>query len=163
MPFAYFQMVALCTNSYIVPQLLVSKVCHKTFNNTVCSQLGNPKFKSHENSVFGKTAEWNALVNFAGFFPATILMLPLGSMADLVSRRKILLLPAIASLLSSLINLVSSVYITLHEGFLVLASFVISIFGDVPGSIMFCCAYSVSARSGDRLLAVAVVYREISQ
>ena len=160
-PFTYFQMITLCTNSYIVPQLLVSKVCHKAFNNTVCSQLGKPKFKSQENYVFGKAAEWNALVNFAGFFPATILILPLGSMVDFVSKRNILLLPAIASLLSSLINLVSSVYITLHEGFLVLASFVISIFGDVPGSIMFCCAYSVSARSGDRLLAVAVVIASV--
>ena len=156
-PFAFFQMVALCTHSYIVPQLLVSKVCYKTFNNTVCSQLGQPKFKSQENYVFGKAAEWNALVNFAGFFPAVMLMLPLGSMADLVSKRKILLLPAIATLISSLINLLSSIYITLHEGFLVLASFVISIYGEIPGSIMFCCSYSVSARSGDRLLAIAVV------
>jgi len=160
-PFAYFQMIALCTHSYIVPQLLVSKVCHKAFNNTVCSQLGQPKFKSHEDYVFGKAAEWNALINFAGFFPATILMLPLGSMTDLVSKRKILLLPAIATLLSSLINLISSIYITLHEGFLVLASFIISINGEIPGSIMFCCAYSVSARSGDRLLAVALVIASV--
>ena len=160
-PFAYFQMIALCTHSYIVPQLLVSKVCHKAFNNTVCSQLGQPKFKSHEDYVFGKAAEWNALINFAGFFPATILMLPLGSMTDLVSKRKILLLPAIATLLSSLINLISSFYITLHEGFLVLASFIISIYGEVPGSIMFCCAYSVSARSGDRLLAVVFVLASV--
>ena len=160
-PFAYFQMIALCTNTYIVPQLLVSKICHKAFNNTVCSQLGQPKFKSHEDYVFSKAAEWNALINFAGFFPATILMLPLGSITDVVSKRKILLLPAIATLLSSLINLISSIYITLHEGFLVLASFIISIYGEVPGSIMFCCAYSVSARSGDRLLAVVLVLSSV--
>ena len=160
-PFAYLQMVAFCTNMYIVPQLLISKVCHKTFNNTVCSQLGQPKFKQHENYVFGKAAEWNALINFAGFFPATILMLPLGSMTDLVSKRKILLLPAIASILSCLINLCSSYFITLHEGFLVLASFIISIFGDVPGSNMLCCAYSVKARSDNRLFAVVIVHASI--
>ena len=160
-PFAYLQMVAFCTNMYIVPQLLISKVCHKTFNNTVCSQLGQPKFKSQENHVFSKAAEWNALVNVAGFLPATILMLPLGSMTDLVSKRKILLLPAIASLLSCLINLCSSYFITLHEGFLVLASFIISIFGDVPGSNMLCCAYSVKARSGNRLVAVVIVLAAI--
>ena len=156
-PFAYFQMIALSTNSYIVPQLLISKVCHKTFNNTVCSHLGQPKFNSQENYAFSKAAEWNALVNFAGFFPATMLILPLGSMADLVSKRKILLLPAITCLISSLINLVSSFYITLHEGFLVLASFVLSINGEVPGTMLFCCSYSASARPGDRLLAITIV------
>ena len=160
-PFAYLLRVAFCTNMYIVPQLLVSKVCHKTFNNTVCSQLGQHKFKTHENYVFGKAAEWNALINFAGFFPATILMLPLGSMADLVSKRKILLLPAIASLLSGLLNLCSSFFITLHEGFLVLASFMISIFGDVPGSNVLCCAYSVKARTDNRLFAVVIVHASL--
>ena len=160
-PFAYLQMVAFSTNMYIVPQLLVFKVCHKTFNNTVCSQLGQPKFKSHENYVFGKAAEWNALINFAGFFPATILMLPLGSMTDLVSKRKILLLPAIASPLSCLVNLCSSYFITLHEGFLVLGSFIISIFGDVPGSNMLCGAYSIKARPDNRLLAVVIVQASI--
>ena len=160
-PFAYLQMVALTTDMYIVPQLLVFKVCHKTFNNTVCSQLGQPKFKSHENHVFGKSAEWNALINFADFFPATILMLPLGSMTDLVSKRKILLLPAIASLLSCLINLCSSYFITLHEGFLVLGSFIISIFGDLSGSITLCSAYSIKARPDNRLLAVVIVHASI--
>jgi len=160
-PFAYLQMVALTTDMYIVPQLLVFKVCHKTFNNTVCSQLGLPKFKSHENYVFGKSAEWNALINFADFFPATILMLPIGSMTDLVSKRKILLLPAIASLLSCLINLCSSYFITLHEGFLVLGSFIISIFGDLSGSITLCSAYSIKARPDNRLLAVVIVHASI--
>ena len=157
-PFTYLQLVGLCTNIYIVPQLLVSKICHKTFNNTVCSQLGQPKFKSQEDYVFGKAAEWNALVNFAGLLPSTVLLLPLGSMTDLVSKQKLLLVPAIASLLSSLINLFSSIYITVHEGFLVLASFITSIYGDEPGLNMLCCAYSVSAWSDNRLLAVVLVY-----
>ena len=156
-PFAYLQMVALSANFYIVPQLLIFKVCHKTFNNTVCSKLGKPKFKSHEDYVFRKAAEWNTLINFAGIFPAVILMLPLGSMTDLVSRKTILQLPAIASLLSCLINLCSSFFITLHEGFLVLASFITSTFGDEPGFLALCCAYSIRARPGSVLLAVVVV------
>ena len=156
-PFAYLQMVALSANFYIVPQLLIFKVCHKTFNNTVCSHLGKPKFKSHEDYVFRKATEWNTLINFAGIFPAVILMLPLGSMIDLVSRKTILLLPAIASLLSCLITLCSSFFITLHEGFLVLASFITSIFGDEPGFLALCCAYSIRARPGSILLAVVVV------
>ena len=156
-PFAYLQMVALSANFYIVPQLLIFKVCHKTFNNTVCSQLGKPQFRSHEDYVFRKATEWNTLINFAGIFPAVILMLPLGSMTDLVSRQKILLLPAIASLLSCLITLCSSFFITLHEGFLVLASFITSIFGDESGFLALCCAYSIRARPGSILLAVVVV------
>ena len=97
------------------------------------------------------------MINFAGFFPATIVMLPLGSMTDLVSKRKILQLPAIATLLSCLINLCSSYFIKLLEGFLVLGSFIISIFGYVPGSNALCCAYSIRARSNDIFLAVVTV------
>ena len=160
-PFVYLQTVAFCTNLYIVPQLAIFKVCHITFNSTVCSRLGQSRFKSQENYVFSKAAEWNALINFAGFFPATLLILPLGSMTDLVTKRKILLLPAIASLLSCLINLCSSIFTTLHMSFLVLASFILSICGDEPGCTMLCCAYSVCARLDNRLLAIIVVIASV--
>ena len=157
LPFAYLQTIALSTNLYIVPQLLLFKVCHKTFNNTVCSRLGQPRFKPQENYVFSKAAEWNALINFAGFFPATLIILPLGSMTDLVAKRKILLLPAIVNLLSCLINLCSSIFTTLHMSFLVFGSFLLSIYGDLPGYTMLCCAYSIIARPGNRLLAIVIV------
>ena len=150
-------MVGLSTNYFIVPQLIVFKLCHKSFNKTVCNQLGQPQFKSQENHVYDEAAAWNALTIFAGFFPATIIMLPLGAMTDLVSKKKMLLVPAIASLISCLINLCSSIFVTIHVGFLVLANFVTCVFGEVPGCITLCCTYTASASTHNRTWAIALV------
>ena len=157
-PFALCHMAVLSTNSDIVPLLVVSKLCHRAFNTTVCRQLGEPGFKDQEDYVYNNVAKWNALINFAGFFPATVIILPLGAMTDLVSKRKILLLPAIASFISCLINLWCSIFINTHVGFLVLDSFVTSIFGENPGSAMLYCTYAASAgRSDDGTLAVTML------
>ena len=42
---------------------------------------------------------WNALVNTAGSFPSAFTILPLGAMAGLFSKKKMLLLPAIFSII----------------------------------------------------------------
>merc|ERR1712141_364964 len=80
----------------------------------------------------------------------------LGAMADLVSKRKVLLLLAMENLVSSLINLYSSMFVTLHMEFLVLASFVTSLFAEMPGSIMLCCAYASTASSDDRMFVLTM-------
>ena len=137
LPLAFFQIVGLSINYYIVPLFVVFKVCHMKFNSTVCNQLGQSRFKDQESRVYDEAAAWNALINFAGYFPALITILPLGAMADLVSKRKVLLLLAMENLVSSLINLYSSMFVTLHMEFLVLASFVTSLFAEIPGCIIF--------------------------
>ena len=155
-PYAFLQMPALSINMYIVPQLVIYKHCHKKFNNTVCDQLGQPKFKAQENHVFENAAAWNALITFAGLFPAAIITLPLGAMTDLVSKHKVLVMPPIAGLVTCLINLCSSIFMQLHVGFLALANFVTSIFGGESGFLMLCCTYAASASSDDRTLLMAV-------
>jgi len=160
-PFAVFHFAVLSTHFYIVPQLLLEKVCHRAFNNTVCADLGHHTFKEQENLVFNKAAEWNALINFAGYFPATILTLPLGALTDLVSKTTMLFLSVIASLVSCLILLCSSIFIGLHVGYLVLATFIISLFGEVMGYITLCCVYAVSAWSDNSTMAVSMVIASV--
>ena len=161
-PFTTIQIVAFSATFYIVPQLVISKICLTALNQSVCNQLGQPKFKTMENYVFERAAAWNALINFAGFFPALIITLPLGAMTDLVSKKKMLLLPAIVSLVSSLIYLCSSLFIKLHVGFLVLASFVTCIFGELPGFVTLCCAYgAASSSSEDRTLVLSFIIASV--
>ena len=155
-PFAFIQLVALSTNYYIVPQFIVYKLCHNTYNQTACSHLGQLKFKKEENYIFEQAAMWNALVHFAGYFPSIFTLLTLGAMADLVSKKKMLLIPAIFSIVSCLINLCSSVFITLHMGFVVLAGFTTCSFGEVHGCTMLCCAYAANANSDNRTLAITI-------
>ena len=71
-------------------------------------------------------------------------------MTDLVSKKKMLLVPAIMSLISCLINLLSSIFITLHIGFLAFASFLTCMFGEIPGCIMLCCAFTATASASIR-------------
>ena len=160
-PFALLQLIAISTNLFIMPQLTVAKVCYQTFNSTVCKHLGRHTFKKQEDFVFSKAATWNAFIHFAGFFPATIIILPLGAMADLVSKKKVILLLATASLLSCLINLCSSVFMNLHVGFIALASFVTCFFGEAPGCVALCCIYSASASPDNRPMAVSIALASV--
>ena len=157
LPFAFILAFALSNNLYIVPQLVISKICLTTFNKPVCDQLGQSKFKTQENDVFEKAAAWNGLINFSGFFPALIITLPLGAMTDLVSKHKMLMLPAIATLISSLIILCSSVFIKLHVAVLILSSFVTCIFGEIPGYFTLACTYAANSCSDDRTLVICLV------
>ena len=154
-------MATLATNMYIVPQLLIYKFCQHNFNNTACNQLGQPKFKAQENYVFEKAAAWNALITFAGLFPAAIITLPLGAMTDLVSKHKVLVMPPIAGLVTCLINLCSSIFMQLHVGFLALANFATGIFGGETGFIMLCCTYAASASSDGRTLSMTMAVASV--
>ena len=155
-PFGCILMAAASINFYIMPQFIVYKLCHNAFNQTVCSHLGSTQFRTEENYIFEKAAMWNALVNFAGLFPAVFTILPLGAMTDLVSKKKMLLLPAIFSIVSCLINLCASVFISLDLGFVALGSFLTCIFGEIYGSVMLCCAYTASVNSEHRTLAITL-------
>ena len=158
-PFVFIQMVSLSTLYYIVPQLVIFKVCQRTFNRTVCSHLGLRRFRAEETRVFNEAAAWNAVIHFASLCPALIITLPLGALTDLVSKKKMLLVPAIANLASCLINLFSSIFLNLHVGFLALSSFLSSIYGEFYGCTMLCCVYSSSVSiPEDRTTALATVF-----
>ena len=159
MPFIFIQMVSLSTLYYIVPQLVIFKVCQRAFNRTVCSHLGLRRFRAEETRIFDEAAAWNAVIHFASLCPALIITLPLGALTDLVSKKKMLLVPAIANLASCLINLCCSIFMNVHVGFLAVSSIITSIYGEMYGCVMLCCAYSSSATSaGDRTAVLTIVF-----
>ena len=159
MPFIFIQMVSLSSLYYIVPQLVLFKVCYRTFNRTICSHLGQRKFRVEETRVFDEAAAWNAVIHFAALCPALIITLPLGALTDLVSKKKILLVPAIANIASCLINLCCSIFMNAHVGFLAVSSFITSIYGELFGCVMLSCVYASSAtNSGDRTAVLAAVF-----
>ena len=157
-PFLFFQMVSLSTLYFIVPQLVIFKVCYRTFNTTVCSHLGLRKFRAEETRVFDEAAAWNAVIHFAALCPSLIITLPLGALTDLVSKKKMLLVPAIANLASCFIKLCCSIFMNVHVGFLAIASFITSIYGEIYGCGTLGYIYSCSVtNSGDRATVLAVV------
>ena len=150
-PFLFFQSVSLSTLYVIVPQLVIFKVCCRTFNRTVCSHLGQQRFRAEETRVFDEAAAWNAVIHFASLCPALVITLPLGALTDLVSKKKMLLVPAIANLLSCLINLCCSIFMNIHVGFLAIASLITSIYGELYGCSILGYAYVASVSNpGDR-------------
>ena len=156
LPFIFIQMVSVSALYFIVPQLVIFKVCYRTFNITVCSHLG--KFRAEETRVFDEAAAWNAVIHFAALCPALIITLPLGALTDLVSKKKMLLVPAIANIISCLIHLCCSIFMNTHVGFLAVSSFITSIYGELYGCGMLCCVYSSSVTSsGDRSKVLAAV------
>ena len=68
-PFIFIQMVSVSALYFIVPQLVIFKVCYSKFNSTVCSHLGLHQFRAEETLVFNEAAAWNAVIHFAALCP----------------------------------------------------------------------------------------------
>ena len=149
-PFLLLYMFVLGANLSLVPQLTISKLCQHKFNSTVCNALGNKVNLEAENEVYAEATKWNTIIIAAVFIPAIVAILPIGAMADLVCRKKILLIPTVATFVQSLVYLICAKFGTSHVAFLAVGSSVTSIFGDVQGAIMLAYAYMASVTLADQ-------------
>eukprot|EP00112_Aurelia_sp_Birch-Aquarium-sp1_P026695 Seg965.2 transcript_id=Seg965.2/GoldUCD/mRNA.D3Y31 product="Proton-coupled folate transporter" protein_id=Seg965.2/GoldUCD/D3Y31 len=158
-PFLYLYMLALGANLSVLPQLTVSKLCHKKYNNTVCSNLGSKQFKLEENVVFKEAATWNTVIFLSVYIPAMFGILPTGALSDLVCKRRILLLPPVATILQCILFICCARYQSMHVGLLAFGASMTSSFGDIQGTVMMAYTYMAGVTKGDnhRTLRMAIL------
>lgn len=143
-PFLFLYMFILGANSSLLPQLVISKLCHKEFNATVCSSLGKRKFLTAENLVYDHATRWNTVLYAAVCIPSAITILPVGAISDLVCRKKILLIPTSIVFIQSLVFLLCSKFKQSSIAFLAVGTSITSVYGDVQGAVMLAYAYMAS-------------------
>ena len=158
-PFLFLYMLALGANLSLIPQLTVSKLCYEKYNDTVCSNLGSKKFRFEENVVFKGAATWNTVIFLSVYIPAMFGILPTGALSDLVCKRKILLLPPLATVFQCILFICCARYQSIHVGFLAFGASMTSSFGDIQGAVMMAYTYMASVTNCDnhRTLRMAIL------
>ena len=148
-PFLFLYMFVLGANLSLLPQLSLSKICHRKFNTTVCSSLGKKIYSKEENYVYGEAAEWNIIIFAAVYIPAILSILPVGALSDLICKKKILLIPAILAFIQNAVYLTCAKFKNSHVGLLAVGASITSVYGDIQGAIMLAYAYMASVSSAE--------------
>ena len=148
-PFLFLFMFALGGNLSLLPQLTIAKICHDKFNSSVCSKLGQKAFKDEENYIYSQAATWNTIIFVSVYLPSLFTILPVGAISDTISKKKLLLLPPIATVLQCIIYICCARYKELSVGYLALGSSITCIYGDIQGGIMLAYCYMTGVTGND--------------
>ena len=156
-PFLFLYMFSLGAALSLQPQITILKICYRYFNATVCGSLGKKVFVNEELEVYKRAAGWDTIIFASVYIPAIFTMLPVGAMADLICRKKILLFPAILVFIQNVIYFFCAKFMDSYIGFLAVGASITCLFGDVQGAIMLAYAYmaSVSSPHRDRTVRMA--------
>ena len=156
-PFLFLHWVSFGANVTLFPQLVISKLCQQNYNSTVCGSLASKQFKAEENIVYEQATTWNTITFASVYIPSLFTVLPIGALADVISKRKILFLPSAIIILQSIIYICCARYKSTHIWFIAFATGLTSIYGDTEGVIAFSSAYlaCVTDKGSERTLRLA--------
>eukprot|EP00112_Aurelia_sp_Birch-Aquarium-sp1_P026488 Seg940.19 transcript_id=Seg940.19/GoldUCD/mRNA.D3Y31 product="Solute carrier family 46 member 3" protein_id=Seg940.19/GoldUCD/D3Y31 len=148
-PFIFLYVMCYGANITLFPQLIISKLCHERYNNTVCKNLGSKKFKAAENVVYAQAATWDTIIFSSICVPAIFTILPMGALASMISKRKILFLPPVIVILQSILYIFCARYQSIPLAFVALAAGLTGIFGDLNGAVMLSFTHMASVTNND--------------
>lgn len=158
-PSVFFVFVSYGLYISVVPQLTVFKVCHSFYNETICTDLSTGNYKSEEKRVYDEATKWNTIC-FASIMVLSVLTsMVLGVLSDLMSKRKVLLIPPIILLVQSIILIFSAKYTASSMVILALAASLTGLYADVQGFLMMAYAYmaDVTEANDTRTLRMAIL------
>ena len=150
-PFIFLYTMCYGANITLFPQLVIRKLCHQRYNNTVCKNLGFKQFKSEEDVVYSLGAAWNATIFSSICIPALFTVLPMGAFASMVSKRKVLYLPPVVIVFQAILYMFCARYQSMPLGFIALAAGLTGIFGDLNGAVMLTFTYMASVTNNDHV------------
>ena len=150
-PFIFLYVMCYGANITLFPQLVISKLCSQRYNNTVCKNLGSKQFKNEENIVYSHAATWDTIIFSSICVPAIFTVLPVGALANMISKRKILYLPPVLIILQSILYIFCARYQSMPLGFVALAAGFTGVFGDLNGAIGLAATHMTSVTNNDHV------------
>ncbi|KAK3599656.1 hypothetical protein CHS0354_029119 [Potamilus streckersoni] len=141
-PLMFLYMFTTFFNILTLQDLVFQKVCYDKYDTYTCKQLHNTSYKNVEDDVQKATSRWILYINVAMGIPALfVLLFFMGPICDRVSRKLPLIIPLIGSLLSTVNNLVNSVYMSAPVGYLLIGSAINGLTGGYLAMIMAIFSY----------------------
>ena len=142
-PIMFLYMYMTYTQFLTFQALIYQKVCLDNYNESICDILNkNKTLKTEEDFVQKHTSTWLLYNNLAFAIPSVFtVFLFLGPWGDLVGRKIPLIFPIVGALLYSACNILNSVFIRAHLGYLLIGNFVNGCSGGFIGMLMACHSY----------------------
>ncbi|XP_046343788.2 solute carrier family 46 member 3-like isoform X2 [Haliotis rufescens] len=122
------------------------KICIDSYNKTFCTSLQNKTFqedhKTEEDYVQSQTSYWILKKNVVELVPSCLLVLfLLGSWGDKVGRKLPVILPSLGATLSSIVNLLLSIYPSSKVEYVLIGAVVNGLSGGFPALLMSVYSY----------------------
>ncbi len=140
-PFAFLACVSFGVYTSIVPQLTVFKVCSGIYNATICNSLSTENHKLQEKRVYDEVTTWNMICFVAIYVPSLITTMIIGALANLVSKKKLLLLPPVIRAIQTIMLILAAKFMFSSMIFVALAASLTSVYGDLQGYIVLSNSY----------------------
>ncbi len=153
-PSAFLTWVSFGLYTSIVPQLIVSKVCNSFYNATVCSELSTGTHKWEERHVYEQATKWNSICFAAIGIPSLFTVMIVGALSDVVSKKKLLLLPPVLLSIQNVVLMLSAKFMSSSMVFVVLAVGLTSIYGGYQGCEMLAYSYMADVTEADQVRTV---------
>ena len=128
------------SNSLVLPQFMLHKVCRLTYNSTVCSRISShPQI---EDQIQAEAASWMSLLSPSALVPALFMVLLIGPISEAVGRKRTMMLPPCIYFLQNCIFIVMTQIKTRYSPGLLLLPYCLSgLFGDLAGVTTLASAY----------------------
>ncbi len=148
-PYLFLYFITYGVSFTVTPQLIISKVCHGIYNDTVCENISTGNYKNQEKIVYDKAASWN-IINFSAvYIPSAFNTLLIGALSDIVGKKKLLLIVPIFTTLQSIVYMLSACNVSTSLWLLVFGTCLTSVFADVSGAVMLAFSYLADVTSAD--------------
>ena len=140
-PFVFFYCLTRGIYFTALPQVLLSKSCSQRFNQSICNSLDNSLSKAQKDEVFSTAAVWNMILTISNVVMSLIFILPFGASSDIISKKKLMLIPPILRGLQTLIFILDIQLETSYLEILVVGVCLTSLYGDIHGVLSLGAAY----------------------
>ena len=146
-PFVFFYCLTHGIFFTTLPQVLLSKSCSQRFNQSVCDSLDNNLSMAQKDEVFSAAAVWNMILTTSNIVISLIFVLPFGASSDIISKKKLMLIPPILRGLQTLIFILDIQLETSYLEILVVGVCLTGLYGDILGALSLGAAYMADGTS----------------
>ena len=130
-----------------MPQVLLYKSCLGKFNQTLCNSLDTKLSTAQKAQIFPVTAVWNMTMTVSNIVISLTWILPFGALSDIISKKKLMLIPPVLRLLQSLIFILDIQLDTSQLELLLIGACVTGLYGDIQGALSLGAAYMADGTS----------------
>ncbi len=137
-----FMCVASAVFKFVVlPQFLLNTLCHRDYPASICSNITLPKYAKVQTKVQSSAAQW-MLGLYSSSLSISLFVVPLlGSLADLIGKKRVLYIPVVFYTLQSIVySILSYKGAALNPGYLVICTVLGGLSGDLVALTMLTCS-----------------------
>ena len=158
-PYVFLYTFVFTMHTTVLPQLVLEKSCHQKYNMTVCRNIDQKKFQHEQNEVHRDASVWMLVLLSCALLPSLITVLIWGPFADIIGRKRAIVVPPVLLGMQCLAYFLNSHYVVASPLYLIPGAFITSLYGEFQGAYAIAYSYmaDVTDKSSIRNLRMAII------